>query len=110
VAELDAELERPYEVLAVRRTGDRWAVGARSIRSEELRLSRAAAERLEVVVSPEGERTAAVDGAQVEGWIDPGLAEALGDIERRGRNRFEAFAARADKLGGDRWELRIDPL
>jgi hypothetical protein len=111
VAELDTELERPYAVLAVRRTGEHWAVGARRLRAEELRLPAATpGERLEVVVSPEGERTAAADGAPVEGWVDPAVAEAIAEIERRGRKRFEAFAARADKLDGDRWELTIDPL
>ena len=95
----------------MRRTRERWAVGARRVRSEELRLpGQGRAERLEVVVSPAGERSATVDGAPVEAWVEPAVAEALAEIERRGRERFQAFAARADKLGGDRWELTIDPL
>jgi hypothetical protein len=46
----------------------------------------------------------------VDDFFEPAVAEALAEIERRGRERFQAFAARADKLGGDRWELTIDPL
>jgi hypothetical protein len=108
---VDAELQRPYELLAVRRTRERWAVAARRLHSQLVVLPKGvAAAMLEVVVSPDAERSAFADGEKVTDWVDAALAEALAELERRGRERFQAFVARADKLGDDRWELTVDPL
>jgi hypothetical protein len=38
------------------------------------------------------------------------VADAFREIESRGRARFQAFAARADNVDGERWQLTIDPL
>ena len=110
LAELDRELRRPYAVRALRRSRLEWSVGAREVRPQTLQLSGVSAGALEVVVSPTGERTALVDGEPAADWIEPHVAEALAELERRGRERFQAFVVRADRVSETRWELTIDPL
>jgi hypothetical protein len=111
LAALDADLERPYEFLAVRRTPECWAVAGRRLHSELVELpAEVAATSLEVVVAPDAERSAFADGERVTDWVNAVLGEVLAELERRGRARFQAFVARADKLGDDRWELTVDPL
>jgi hypothetical protein len=63
-----------------------------------------------VALTPDGELSAGLDGRPVEGLVDPSVDVALRELESRGRARFQAFAARADNLGGDRWQLTVDPL
>ena len=110
-AALDPLLERPYSARAVRRGRLEWAVGARRFRWEALTLDPLlGATSLEVAVAPDGERSARVDGEELVD--DPGekVERALAEVERRGRDRFQSFVARADKVGGARWDLTIDPL
>jgi hypothetical protein len=107
---LDAEVRRPYEALVVRRGSTEWMAGARRINVELISLPAVAAEVLEVALSPDGELSAALDGRPIEGLVDPSVDAALRELERRGRARFQAFAARADNLGGERWQLTLDPL
>ena len=109
-AALDGEVERPYEALVVRRGSTAWMAGARRVNAELVRLPNMNAEVIEVAVSPDGEVSAALDGDVVAGLVEPSVDAALREIERRGRARFEAFAARADNLDGERWQLTIDPL
>jgi hypothetical protein len=109
-AVLDREVDRPYEALVVRRSGTAWAAGARRLRAELLRLPGVAAESLEVAVPPSDAPWGAVDGVPADRPVDPAVAAALHELERRGRSRFEAFVARADNLGGDRFKVTIDPL
>ena len=110
LAALDLELDRPYELLAVRRTSAGWALAGRRLHSTLVALPPLGSARLEVVVTPDGERSAAADGVPVTDWVDAPLAEAIAELERAGRARFQAFVAHADKLADDRWELTIDPL
>jgi hypothetical protein len=110
LAELDRALTRPYAVRLVRRGPRDWSVGARGLRSEAVDLGPLAAGAFEVVVSPAGERSALVDGEPPAEWVEPAVAEALAELERRGRARFQAFVARADRVSQTRWELTIDPL
>jgi hypothetical protein len=107
---LDREVSRPYMAQAIRRGANAWAAGARRVNAELMRLPGIGAESLEVAISPDGEMSAAVDGAAVQGLVAPEIDAALRELERRGRDRFEAFAARADNLDGERWQLTIDPL
>jgi len=110
LAELDRVVDRPYAVHALRRGPRSWTVGARAVRSRALELPPLEARALELVVAPTGERSAVVDGEEATSWVEPALAEALGELERRGRERFQAFVARADRVSETRWELTIDPL
>lgn len=109
-AELDRELERPYEALAVRRGATAWMAGAKRVNAELAHLAGVPATSVEVAVSPDGERSAAVDGEPLDVLVDPALDAALRGLERRGAARFQAFVVRADKLDGERWQLTIDPL
>jgi hypothetical protein len=111
VPELTGELglEPPYSVRAVRQGRLSWAVAGRILRSEPIALDAPGVSRLEVVVSPEGDVTVLVDGEDKASG-GPDLESATGEVERRGRERFQAFVARADRVGEDRWELTIDPL
>lgn len=111
LAAVDRELRRPYELFAVRQGRESWAVAARRLHSELVALGEGPpATRLEVVVTPEGERSAFADGERVADWVDAEVGTALAELERRGRERFQAFVARADRVGDDRWELTLDPL
>ncbi len=109
-ASLDGELARPYEVLLVRRGSTAWAAGARRVKAELITLGVLDARVLEVALTPDGELSAALDEGPIEGLVDPVVDIALRELERRGRARFQAFAARADNVGGERWQLTIDPL
>lgn len=103
-------LEPPYAVRAVRRGRVAWAVAARALRSEPVALALPEGiSTLEVVVSPAGDETVLVDGREataVEAHGEP----AVDELRRRGRERFQSFVARADRVGEDRWELTVDPL
>jgi hypothetical protein len=109
-AALDAELERPYEAVAVPQEGGAWAVAGRRLRAELVELAGVEATSLELSAAPDGEVTAVVDGEPLLGEGEPAVAAALAELERQGRSRFEAFAARADKVSGERWMLVVDPL
>jgi hypothetical protein len=111
VPELTAELglEPPYSVRAVRQGRLGWAVAGRLLKSEPIALDAPGVSSLEVVVGPEGDVTVLVDG-EARASPGPDLESAAGEVERRGRERFQAFVARADRVGEDRWELIIDPL
>lgn len=109
-AALDREIERPYEALVVRRGSATWSAGGRRLRAELLRLPGVAAESLEVAVPPDDEPWSAVDGVPADQPVELPVVAALDELERRGRSQFEAFVARADNLGGERFKLTIDPL
>lgn len=109
-AALDEIVPRPFEVFVRRRSDSVWMAGARRLNAELVRLSGVPASRIEVALAPDGELSGALDGHGVVGLVDPSVDAALRELERRGRARFEAFAARADNLGGGVWQLTIDPL
>ncbi len=109
-AAVDRELERPYHAVGVRRDRVRWAVGARSARSELARLpGLGGASYLELVVAPDGDERATVDGVEAPD-ADAATERAVRHLEDRGRSLFQAFVARADRLDEDLWEVTIDPL
>ena len=121
LARLDAAVgaawdERPYEAIAVRESQTRWAVGVRKRPGDLARLGAGlAATSLQVAITPDGERSYIVDGEPVAGelWaarIGSRVVEALERLEALGTARFQAFAATADSLEDDLWEVRVDPL
>jgi hypothetical protein len=104
-------LAPPYSVRAVRRGETAWAVGALRVASDPIDLPTGiAASSLEVAVPPDGEAMLLVDGEIVTDEPTDGEAQAFREIERRGRERFQAFVARADRVGDGQWELTVDPL
>jgi hypothetical protein len=96
---LEGAVEAPYRAEAVRRTGNRWAVGAR--RLELIELPEVGGDALSLS-EHDGERTLLVDGARTFGSLPP--------LERRARERFKSYVVEADRLDGDLWEVRITPL
>jgi len=109
-AVLDRELERPYTAQAVRRGQTEWMVGGRRTHASLISLALPANDAVEVIVAPDGERTAGLDGEAVAGLVEPSVDLALRELEERGRLRFQAFVARADRVDDDRWQLTVDPL
>jgi hypothetical protein len=109
-AVLDRELERPYTAQAVRRGPSEWMVGGRRTHASLISLALPANNAVEVIVAPDGERTAVLDGEAVAGLVEPVVDLALRELEQRGRLRFQAFVARADRVDDDRWQLTVDPL
>ncbi len=111
-AEIERELEPPFGARAVRKSGEEWIVAARRLTNADvLSLPQGLeADSLQVAVSPEGEEVALVDGEILGRPADAATADALAELTRRGRERFQAFAARADKVDDERWQLTIYPL
>jgi hypothetical protein len=109
---LDAEVERPYDALVVRKDRRRWSAGARTIRlGDTIELPAGfPATSLEVVRTPEGALETRADGEEVDPALAPLIVEVVAALDRRGRERFESFVARADKVANGSWQLTIDPL
>jgi hypothetical protein len=93
------ELEPPYRVEAVRRSGATWAVGARKIDVVELPGS-LACEQLELVWDGR-ERSSLVDGSPSFLWVAE-LADLAAGLE--------SWVARARRLRGSLWEVELGPL
>jgi hypothetical protein len=101
-------LDPPCDVRAVRRGVRDWSVAARELDLELAELpALAGIDELAVAVAPDGNRTVLVDGE--EAGASAGVEQAVLELERRGRERFPAFVARAVR-GSAGWELTIDPL
>jgi len=97
----------PSEVRAVR-TGVRdWSVAVRRARLELLQLPELEATEVALALPPGGEPTLFVDGDEVA--PEGAYAEAARELERRGRERYKTFVARASRTSGG-WELTIDAL
>ena len=108
-AAVEEMLSPPYEALAARRGCHDWSIAARELRLEGIELPAAlAAGEIVLAVPPGGERTLLVEGEE-PAVMTPELEAAAAELERRGLARFDAFVARAERVGG-RWELTIDPL
>ena len=96
---IERELDPPYRAQAVRRGERLWAVAARSI--EIVRLPARNGDAIEL--SKRGDEHAlTVDGAREFGSIP--------ELEQLAAERYEDFVVRAERLDGDWWEVRIDPL
>jgi hypothetical protein len=111
-AALDEELDRPYEVLAVRQDELRWSAGARMLRGGTTLdfPPGVPATSLELALAPDGAVELRADGEIVDPALSPLFAGAAAELERHGRARFQFFVARADKVGGGAWQLTVDPL
>ena len=104
------DLEPPYALRAVRQGRTEWAVAGRALKSEPVVLTLPVPiAALEVVVAPNGERSVLVDGEEATS-VDPAWEEAVQELERLGRERFQSFVAHADRVEEGRWELTVDPL
>jgi hypothetical protein len=97
--ELDAVVEAPYRVEAVRRHGDVWAAAARRI--ELLEIPGVEGEDL-MLTMQEGTKTLAIDGLPEFGTVP--------ELERLASERFGSYVAEAKRLDGDLFEVRISPL
>jgi hypothetical protein len=102
------DLEPPFEVRAVRRGVQDWSVAARETGRELVELPELPGiAELAVALSPDGVRSVLVDGE--EAGDGPAVEEASEELERRGRERYPAFVARAARTAAG-WELTVDPL
>lgn len=107
----DLGIEPPYAARAVRQNETEWMVGALRIESELIELPAGLESlTLEVAVPPEGEAMYVADGEILAEPRDRLEAEAFERLADLGTERFQAFAARADRLEDGRWELTVDPL
>ena len=97
---VEAELERPYRVEAVRRNASLWAAAARRIEVVELEDDPGGDEV--VLTVRDGERELLVDGARSFGSISA--------LERLAGARFESYVVGASRLDGNLWEVRVAAL
>jgi hypothetical protein len=96
---VEHELEPPYRARAVRQGAELWAVAARKIEAVELKDQDGDA--LELTKRGE-ERTLIVDGAREFGTVP--------QLEELASKRHADYVVRAERLDGDWWEIRVDPL
>jgi hypothetical protein len=100
----------PYALRAVRQGRTEWAVAGRALKSEPVVLTLPVPiAALEVVVAPNGDRSVLVDGEEATS-VNPAWEDAVEELERLGRERFQSFVAHADRVEEGRWELTVDPL
>lgn len=96
----EGRLEPPYRVVAVRQSGDVWALGGRRI--ETAKLADAPGEELDLAVGEDG-TTLLVDGERTFGSVG-----ALDDLARR--RGLDRYAIHAERLDGDVWEIQVAAL
>jgi hypothetical protein len=93
---VEGAIEPPYRAEAVRRGDQIWAVAARRVRVVE--LPDVAGDELELTVRGY-DRSLSIDGQRTFGGL-PALEELInGDA-----------VARAERIDGEFWEVRLDPL
>jgi hypothetical protein len=90
------DLEPPYRVHAVRKSGRTWALAATAIQVERFEAEGDVID----VAQHAGERTLVVDGQRAFGSV-PALEDLLG---------AEDAVVHAERIDGDLWEVRIAPL
>ncbi len=90
------ELDPPYRVRAVRKSGRTWALAANGIRVERFEADGDVID----LAQHGGVRTLAVDGEHAFGSV-PALESMLG---------AEDAVVHAERLDGDLWEIRVTPL
>jgi hypothetical protein len=96
---IERELEPPYRAQAVRQGPELWAVAARSIEVVQLRQREGEA----IELSRRGdEQTLTVDGMREFGTVP--------ELEALAAQRHDDYVVRAERLDGDWWEVRVDPL
>ena len=96
---VEATLAPPYRARAVRRTDARWAIQARAIRVVE--LPDQPGETIEIT-DRDGVRELKIDGERSFGSVPA--------LEQLASAQFPDYALQAQRLDGDLWELRVDPL
>jgi hypothetical protein len=96
---IERDLEPPYRARGVRQSGDLWAVAARSI--EVVRLPAEEADSIELSVRS-SDRELRIDGVRQFGTVR--------ELEALAAGRHAHFVVRAERLDGDWWEVRTDPL
>jgi hypothetical protein len=97
---VEGSVRPPYRAKAVRQGEARFAVAAKAIEVAQLR-EEVDGDELELTVH-EGERELRVDGARVFG--------SLRSLEELAEGRFSSYVARAERLDGELWEVRVAPL
>ncbi len=96
---VEATLRPPYRAEAVRRTDARWAIAAEAIRVVE--LPGQPGDALEIT-DRAGVRELKIDGERSFGSVPT--------LELLAGAQFSDYALQAQRLDGDLWEIRLDPL
>jgi hypothetical protein len=96
---VEASLPSPYRARAVRRTDARWAIQARAIRVVE--LPDQPGDAIDIT-DRDGVRELKIDGERSFGSVPA--------LEQLASAQFPDYALQAQRLDGDLWELRVDPL
>ncbi|MEP6976751.1 MAG: hypothetical protein ABI948_01720 [Thermoleophilia bacterium] len=96
---VEVTLPPPYRAWAVRRTDAGWAIAARAITVVELQDQ--PGDAIEIT-DRDGVRELKIDGERSFGSV-PALEQLAGA-------QFSDYALQAQRLDGDLWEVRIDPL
>ena len=96
---VERELQPPYRARAVRQSQELWAVAARAI--DVVQLPGRAGETIELSVR-DGERTLTVDDAREFGTVP--------ELDALAGGRHADYVVRAERLDGDWWEVKVDPL
>jgi hypothetical protein len=96
---IEARLQPPYRAEAVRRTGDVWAVAARSL--DVVELPGMTGDEISLTVQ-DGARTLVVDGRDEFGGVPV--------LERLAGERYESYVVLAERIDADLWEVRVTPL
>jgi hypothetical protein len=109
-AAVEESLEPPYEARALRRGTREWSVAGRTAHLQPVAVPPSLpADALVLAVGPDGERLLFADGEEQEN-PSAALAAAAAELERRGRERYPSFVARAERLAPGFWVLTVDPL
>ena len=93
---VEREIEAPYRAIAIRRSKKQWAVAARRLRVVE--LPEPGGDEIEFVIKGD-ERMLVVDGNRAFG--------TLMELERLAEGDS---VIRAQRLDGNLWDARVDPL
>jgi hypothetical protein len=97
---LENELSPPYKAGAVRRDGDMWAVAANKIEVVEV-PEEIDGDTVSLVVQGH-ERTLLVD--ERPGWV------AVPTLESYAHDKHKDFVLHAERLDGDLWSVKVNPL
>jgi hypothetical protein len=97
---IERELESPYRAHAIRRDDGFWAVGA--TRLEVVEVPEAVEGDTVSLAVQDGERTLMID--ERPGWSDVPTLEAFA------RERHADFVLHAERLDGNLWAVKVNPL